>query len=208
MTYYSGGDHCTWRNPYTLPARNSAIRTAALNLFVTHYGQQSLLKARRNGEGFALIGLVIGIVVLAVLATIVVLAVGGTTTTKAPSGAGTTTKIPSGLGTTNGASGGGTIKGASVVACNQTVETLESAIEAYKAQSPTGAYPATLAALTAKTTATPTNVKGPWLTQVPSARLTKNGYAIVYTGTATGKLTVKTKTTTLPGTTVTACKAA
>jgi Tfp pilus assembly major pilin PilA len=160
------------------------------------------LKARWNQEGSTLIGLLIGIIVLAIFAAIVVSAVG--TTTKNASVAGTKNAS---RGTTKNASASAT-KNASVAACNQTVETVETALEAYEAQTPTGGYPTTLAELTRKTTDTPTNPKGPWLRQVPSARLTKNGYAITYTDTATGKVTVKTKTTTLPGTTATACKAA
>lgn len=154
----------------------------------THlHGLAAPCARERSQEGSTLIGVVLGIIVLAVLACIVVLAV-GTTTKNAPVA--------------------GTTKNASVVACNQTVKTLETALEAYKAQSSTGSYPTTLAVLTTKTTETPTNPRGPWLKQVPSAQLTKNGYVISYTDTATGKLTVKTKTTTLPGTTATACKAA
>ncbi len=156
-------------------------------------------------EGSTLVGLVVGLIVLALLAGIVVLAL-GTPTKNAPV-TGTTDHAPV-TGTTDHASVAGTTDNASVAACKQTVKTVQTALEAYKAQSPTGNYPTSLAELTTKTTDTPTNPSGPWLTQVPSARLTKNGYAIVYRGTATGKLTVKTKTTTLPGTTATACEAA
>jgi competence protein ComGC len=138
-------------------------------------------------EGATLIGLLVVIIGLAILASIVFIAVG------------TTTK---------NSSVGGTTKNSSVAACNQTVKTVETALEAYKAQTPTGNYPTSLAVLTTKTTDTPTNPRGPWLKQLPSAQLTRDGYAIAYTDTATGKLRVKTKTTTLPSTTATACKAA
>lgn len=137
-------------------------------------------------EGSTLIGLVAGIIVLAILATVVVAVLN------------TTTKSSSVVGTT---------KAASVAACNQTVESVQSALEAYKAQTPTGRYPTTLGALTTQASDTPTNPTGPWLKQVPSAQLDKNGYAITYAA-ATGTINVKTKTSTLPGTTATACKGA
>jgi len=151
---------------------------------------------RGNQEGFAIIGLLVGIIVLAILAMVVVVAVDSTT------------QNPSVAGTTKNHSVAGTIKDASVAACDQTVKTVQTALEAYKAQTPTGNYPTSLTVLTKKTTETPANPRGPWLEQMPSAQLAKNGYSIMYTDTATGKLTVKTRTTTLPGTTATACRTA
>lgn len=161
------------------------------------YRNAAFACAARTGtdqEGSTLIGLLLTLIVLAILVTVVALSLG------------TTAKNPPGPGTTKSASVAGTTKSASVAACNQTVETVEAAIDAYRAQSPTGDYPATLAALTTTTTGTPANPNGPWLRQVPSAHVAKNGYAITYT--ATGTLTVKTKTTTLPATTAKACKTA
>jgi Tfp pilus assembly major pilin PilA len=164
-----------------------------------HARALTALAARKTTEqeGSTIIGLLVGIIILAILAAVVALAVDRTT--KSASVAGTTTKSASVAGTT---------RAASVAACNQTVKTVETALEAYKAETPTGNYPRSLAALTTKTTDTPTNPRGPWLSQIPSAQLAKNGYAITYTGTATGKLTVKTKNTTLPGSTPTACRTA
>jgi prepilin-type N-terminal cleavage/methylation domain-containing protein len=123
------------------------------------------LKARRAAEeGFTLIELLIVIIILAILATIVIFAVGTTT------------------------------KNASVAACNETVKTVETAVEAYKAQTPTGNFPASLTVLLTQTKATPTNPKGPWLREKPTATDAKNGYAIVYTP-ATGAVTVTSKHT-------------
>ena len=141
----------------------------------------------RDPEGFALLGLLVVMIALAILTAIVLLAVGPTT------------KHPQVVGTT---------KAASVAACEATVRSVQAALDAYRAETPTGGYPKTLTALTVETTATPANPKGPWLKQVPDAQLGKNGYQISYTGTATGRLTVRTRTTTLTSLTAAACKAA
>ena len=105
------------------------------------------LKEKRNEEGFTLIELLIVIIILAILAAIVIFAVGNTS------------------------------QSAKQSACNSDAKTVETAVEAYKAQM--GAYPATMGALT--TTATdPFNSEtvGPWLRQAPSASTTANGYAV------------------------------
>ena len=133
------------------------------------------LKARRNEEGFTLIELLIVIIILAILATIVIFAVGTTT------------------------------KNAALASCKSTVKTVQTALEAYKAQTPTGTYPASITVLTTKAT-----TKGPWLKQVPATTYTKSGWAITGYVQATGKFTVKTKGTTagLATTNATVCKGA
>ena len=137
------------------------------------------LKARRNDEGFTLIELLIVIIILAILATIVIFAVGTTT------------------------------KNAALAACKSTVKTTQTALEAYKAQQPTGTYPATLTTLASKTAS---NTDGPWLKAMPNTDTAtlKSGWAIIYKGT-TGTFTVQTKTTTTsirPTSTKTVCKGA
>lgn len=124
------------------------------------------LKKRRGDEGFTLIELLIVIIILAILATIVIFAVGTTT------------------------------KNAALASCKSTVKTVQTALEAYKAQTPTGTYPATLGALTAAATTTGTTV-GPWLKAAPNTITTtlKSGWAIDYAG-ATGTFRVVTKATT------------
>jgi|SRR5579872_3353710 len=94
----------------------------------------------RGDEGFTLIELLIVIVILAILAAIVVFAVGTTTTNAKQS------------------------------ACNADAKSVESAVEAYKAQNAT--YPA------AMTDLTKSGPSGPWLREVPSATVASNGYAI------------------------------
>ena len=123
------------------------------------------LKKRRDDEGFTLIELLIVIIILAILATIVIFAVGTTT------------------------------KNAALASCKSTVKTVQTALEAYKAQTPTGTYPATLGALTSAVTTTGTTV-GPWLKAAPNTNTTtlKSGWAIDYSG-ATGAFVVVTKAT-------------
>lgn len=116
------------------------------------------LRDKRSDEGFTLIELLIVVIILAILATIVIFAVGTTT------------------------------KNAAVAACKSTVKTVESALGAYAAQTPTGNYPTAIATLTTKQTG-----KGPWLRQAPSATVTKNGYAIGTYSSTTGKFKVSTK---------------
>ena len=120
------------------------------------------LKEKKGDEGFTLIELLIVIIILAILATIVIFAVGTTT------------------------------KNAALAACKSTVKTTQTALEAFKAQNPTGSYPATITALL-----TPTSTgNGPWLKSAPAATVTKAGWAIVYKG-STGTFTVTTKAGTL-----------
>jgi general secretion pathway protein G len=109
----------------------------------------------RGDDGFTLIELLIVIVILAILAAIVVFAVGTTTTN------------------------------AKVSACNADAKSVETAVEAYKAQN--GSYPANMAALT-----TP-GPNGPWLRQVPSATLLNNGYVITL-GAGNGIVSVQNNT--------------
>ena len=95
--------------------------------------------AKRDQGGFTLIELLIVIIILAILAAIVVFAVGSTNTNAIAS------------------------------SCNADAKSVETALEAYKAQLTN--YPATLDALT---TSFPTTVNGvsetvgPWLKEVPS----------------------------------------
>jgi general secretion pathway protein G len=109
----------------------------------------------RTDEGFTLIELLIVIVILAILAAIVVFAVGTTTTN------------------------------AKVSACNSDAKSVETAVEAYKAQM--GKDPANMAALT---TAGP---NGPWLRQAPTATLAVNGYLITLVAN-TGEVDVTNNT--------------
>lgn len=139
------------------------------------------LKAKRDDAGFTLIELLIVIIILAILATIVIFAVGTTT------------------------------KNAAVAACKSTVKTIQTAVEAYRAQSPTATpgYPATLTVLTTKT-GTGTTAKGPWLKELPTATVAHSGFAITvgsYTPTS-GTFNVKTKTTTKAASTAAACNTA
>ena len=124
------------------------------------------LKQRRGDEGFTLIELLIVIIILAILATIVIFAVGTTT------------------------------KNAALASCKSTVKTTQTALEAYKAQTPTGTYPATITALTTATSTTGTTV-GPWLKAAPnqSATTLKSGWAIVSYSPTAGSFSVKTKAT-------------
>jgi prepilin-type N-terminal cleavage/methylation domain-containing protein len=115
-----------------------------------------LQQKRNEEEGFTLIELLIVIVILAILAAIVVFAVGTTTTN------------------------------AKVSACNSDAKSVETAVEAYKAQ--VGSYPASLAALTVP------GPNGPWLRQVPTATLLNNGYVISLVS-GTGEVDVQNNTT-------------
>ena len=121
------------------------------------------LKKERGDEGFTLIELLIVIIILAILATIVIFAVGTTT------------------------------KNAALASCQSTVKTVQTALEAYKAQTPAGNYPATLAALATKKT-----TNGPWLKSKPhivAATVTKYGWVFTSYKTKTGTFTVYTKAT-------------
>ena len=137
------------------------------------------LKKRRDDEGFTLIELLIVIIILAILATIVIFAVGTTT------------------------------KNAALASCKSTVKTVQTALEAYKAQA-TGKYPTTLTVLKTKTTTTTT---GPWLKSIPNqnaATVAKYGWAFTGYSPTKGTFTVVTKTTTTGKgtTTATVCKGA
>ena len=112
------------------------------------------LKVKGDEEGFMLIQLVILTIVLAILATIVILTVG--TTTKGPR----RLLAPA--------------ANAAYASCKSTVETVKAGLEEYKAQATTGTYPATLTILTTKTTA---NTTGPWLKSVPHTTVTPSGLA-------------------------------
>lgn len=112
------------------------------------------MKEKRNEEGFTLIELLIVIVILAILAAIVVFAVGTTT------------------------------GNAKASACNSDAKTVETAMEAYKAQ--VGAFPAAETDLTMAA-----NGVGPWLRQWPVATVANNGYAITMVP-GTGEVDVTT----------------
>jgi general secretion pathway protein G len=140
------------------------------------------VKQRKSDEGFTLIELLIVIIILAILAAIVIFAVGTTT------------------------------KNAAVSACQTTVKSTETAVEAFKAQ--TGTYPTSLTTLiaTTKKDAAGTPV-GPWLHTLPyhtTPLATGHKYAIVASATlaTTGKLTVITAAGTNTADTATACTGA
>jgi prepilin-type N-terminal cleavage/methylation domain-containing protein len=101
------------------------------------------MKQKRNEGGFTLIELLIVIIILAILAAIVVFAVGNTSTS------------------------------AAIASCKSDAKSVETAIEAYKAQHPgpqsadgTQGYPANYTQLT--TTGDP--LGGPWLKGEPSTK--------------------------------------
>ena len=98
------------------------------------------ISKKRNEEGFTLIELLIVIIILAILAAIVVFAVGTTT---------------------------GESKKA---ACNADAKSVETATEAFKAQ--TGSFPTGMSQLTTS------GANGPWLRSAPSATVANNGYAV------------------------------
>ena len=136
------------------------------------------LKEKKGDEGFTLIELLIVIIILAILATIVIFAVGTTT------------------------------KNAAFASCQSTVKEIQTALEAYKAQTATGTYPANLAAL-----ATTATTKGPWLKTAPhtlTTTVTKFGWAFTAYNSTKGTFTVTTKgTATVRKTnTATVCKGA
>jgi len=104
--------------------------------------------AKRDQGGFTLIELLIVIIILAILAAIVVFAVGSTNSNAIAS------------------------------SCNADAKSVETALEAYKAQ--IGSYPSAAAASTLLVTSTVTTVNGvnetvgPWLKEWPS----QNNYTI------------------------------
>ena len=151
-----------WKRSATTQGGAVVPATSAQNM----EGAVQTMKGRnvgnRSDEGFTLIELLIVIVILAILAAIVVFAVGTTTTN------------------------------AKVSACNSDAKSVETAVEAYKAQ--IGSYPsAGVAGETQLTTASGTPPVGPWLRQWPSATLAANGYLIGLS--ANGVVTVQNNTT-------------
>ena len=130
------------------------------------------LKEKRNEEGFTLIELLIVIVILAILAAIVVFAVGTTTTNAKQS------------------------------ACNADGKSVETAVEAFKAQ--TGGYPTPAGVNGMDPLLAPSGPnQGPWLRQAPSATVANNGYVIalaasgvVNVTTAAGTINIDTQTAT------------
>jgi type II secretion system protein G len=102
--------------------------------------------AKRDQGGFTLIELLIVIIILAILAAIVVFAVGSTNTNAIAS------------------------------SCNADAKSVETALEAYKAQ--VGIYPSSTATLTSGPTPTTINgvneTVGPWLKELPAT----NNYII------------------------------
>ena len=93
------------------------------------------LKQKRDQGGFTLIELLIVIIILAILAAIVVFAVGTTGTN------------------------------AAIASCKADAKSVETAIEAYKAQHPGTGYPSTYSQLT-----TTDASGGPWLKAQPSTK--------------------------------------
>ena len=114
------------------------------------------MQQKRNEGGFTLIELLIVIIILAILAAIVVFAVGSTNTNAIAS------------------------------SCNADAKSVETALEAYKAQITT--YPASLGALTTSVATTVNGVSetvGPWLKEAPST----TNYTISF-NSATGAVAV------------------
>ncbi|HYA67430.1 MAG TPA: prepilin-type N-terminal cleavage/methylation domain-containing protein [Acidimicrobiales bacterium] len=123
------------------------------------------MNEKRRDEGFTLIELLIVIIILAILAAIVIFAVGNTSTS------------------------------AKQASCNSDAKTVETAVEAYKAE--VGSYPSgtsPTAAMAELTTTHTVNgiVEGPWLRQAPSAITSVNGYAVSLDGSADGIVLVQT----------------
>lgn len=112
---------------------------------------------KKREEGFTLIELLIVIIILAILAAIVIFAVGSTATNSKKA------------------------------ACNSDAKSVETAVEAYKAQN--GSFPAAMSDLTGTT-----SNGGPWLRQAPRATVTANGYAISLVA-STGEVDVTIGTT-------------
>ena len=137
------------------------------------------LKEKRSDEGFTLIELLIVIIILAILATIVIFAVGTTT------------------------------KNAALSSCKATVKSTQTALEAYKAQSAAttatgGKYPTAIATLTKTITG-----RGPWLKSVPPTSTTHGWYLTTYKpATGTFVVKTKGTPAGLPTTTATVCKGA
>lgn len=109
---------------------------------------------KKREEGFTLIELLIVIIILAILAAIVVFAVGSTT------------------------------KNSKISACNADAKSVETAVEAYKAQ--TTSFPASLAALET-TTVYNSNTVGPWLRSTPGSG---NGYTVSLSTVNAGEVDV------------------
>ena len=105
---------------------------------------------KKRQEGFTLIELLIVVIILAILAAIVVFAVGTTASNAKQS------------------------------ACNADAKSVETALEAYKAQM--GSYPASLANLTTSATDGNGNPVGSWLRATPNANISADGYSISYDG--------------------------
>ncbi|MDA8310664.1 MAG: prepilin-type N-terminal cleavage/methylation domain-containing protein [Actinomycetota bacterium] len=119
------------------------------------------LKARRDDEGFTLIELLIVIIILAILATIVIFAVGTTT------------------------------HNAAAASCKSTVKEIQTAVEAYKAQ--TGTFPGALTVLAGTTTGRTGTTVGPWLKSTPPTSATANkNYWFSNTVSTTGAIKVYT----------------
>lgn len=118
---------------------------------------------QKREEGFTLIELLIVIIILAILAAIVVFAVGTTSSNSKKA------------------------------ACDSDAKSVETAVEAYKAQ--VGSYPSLGTAGMAQLTTTNAN-GGPWLRQAPRATVTANGYAISLDAATAGQVDVTVGTTT------------
>jgi general secretion pathway protein G len=114
--------------------------------------------AKREQGGFTLIELLIVIIILAILAAIVVFAVGSTNSNAIAS------------------------------SCNADAKSVETAIEAYKAQ--LGSYPTSVNTLTSGPTATTVNgvaeSVGPWLKEIPAT----NNYTISVDNLGSGTVEV------------------
>ena len=145
-------------------------------------------KETRDDQGVTLVGLVVVIVVLATLVTAVLLGVGNTARS---------TRHERALPTR-----------AAFVSCRSTVAAVKAALQVYRAETPTGSYPATLADLAASTG----QANGPVLKQAPqtaAGALTKDGWALVSYDRTHGTFEVATiRGPTRPTGTPTVCKGA
>jgi prepilin-type N-terminal cleavage/methylation domain-containing protein len=123
----------------------------------THNRLQRMV-AKRDQGGFTLIELLIVIIILAILAAIVVFAVGSTNTNAIAS------------------------------SCNADAKSVETGLEAYKAQ--IGTYPSSINTLTSGPTPTTINgvneTVGPWLKELPAT----NNYAITVSNDGKGVVSV------------------
>jgi general secretion pathway protein G len=121
--------------PMCSPLTIDPVPASRDSVFGKELGMLKRVRQTGGEEGFTLIELLIVIIILAILAAIVVFAVGSTGTNAAQA------------------------------ACKSDAKSVETAIEAYKAQHPGTGYPSTYAQLTTSDAS-----GGPWLKAQPSTK--------------------------------------